>query len=90
MSAGRRGPVPLKHPINVLIGKDDNAVVPPAVEDPFDVKRNLGDSMTATSLSRLRAEFTRANCHCKNGGSLSQLLEPWVPPEQEEAESQKN
>jgi hypothetical protein len=87
---GRRGPVPLQLPINVITDKDNNAQVPPAVVDPFDMKRNLGDSMTSSSFSRLRVELSRARWHCDNDASLSLLLEPWVPPEQEEVDGKTN
>jgi hypothetical protein len=88
--AGRRGPVPLQLPINVIIDQQSGkAEMPPAIEDPFDVKRNLGNSMTASSLVRLRSELSRANWHCKHDACLSQLLEPWVPPEQEAGSEEK-
>jgi hypothetical protein len=87
---GHRGPVPLQLRINVITDKDNNVEVAPAVVDPFDLKRNLADSMTASSFSRLFTELSRARWHCQNNASLSELLEPWVPPEQEEVEGKTN
>jgi len=51
------------------------------VEDPCKPSRNLGASMTAESFGRLKEELARADQLCRGGASLTELLEPWVPPE---------
>lgn len=52
----------------------------PSIEDPFEVKHNLGVHATATSLERLHDELSRAHSLCSAKKSLSVLLEPWMPP----------
>jgi len=57
----------------------------PAIEDPFTPAQNLGDCLSAETFGRLLEEFARADTLCANETSLSQLLEPWAPPESEVA-----
>mmetsp|Transcript_53262 Transcript_53262/g.98351 ORF Transcript_53262/g.98351 Transcript_53262/m.98351 type:complete len:529 (-) Transcript_53262:41-1627(-) len=52
------------------------------IEDPFNPTCNLGGHLTSLTLSRLQDELRRAAALCANGCSLTDLLEPWVPPEQ--------
>jgi len=55
----------------------------PNIEDPFDEGCNLAEGMTAASLARLHEELSRARKLCSDpDASLSELLEPWAPPEQ--------
>eukprot|EP00448_Togula_jolla_P021662 CAMPEP_0170588860 /NCGR_PEP_ID=MMETSP0224-20130122/11055_1 /TAXON_ID=285029 /ORGANISM="Togula jolla, Strain CCCM 725" /LENGTH=495 /DNA_ID=CAMNT_0010912605 /DNA_START=112 /DNA_END=1599 /DNA_ORIENTATION=- len=84
---GRRAPPELALPVHVIVpDSGDAVVVAPSIEDPFDVKRNLGSCMTAISLQRLQEELSRADAMCSSGCSLATLLEPWVPPELEQVE----
>mmetsp|Transcript_19754 Transcript_19754/g.43181 ORF Transcript_19754/g.43181 Transcript_19754/m.43181 type:complete len:504 (-) Transcript_19754:152-1663(-) len=85
---GRRAPPEIALPLNVIVPQSGVATeVAPSIEDPFDVKRNLGSCMTAVSFARLREELSRVDAMCSSGCPLEKLLEPWVPPEREVAES---
>lgn len=80
--AARRAGPGLALPLHVVIGEDGSSThVAPSIEDPFDTGRNLGEWSTAASLARLREELARADEICTGGASLSELLEPWAPPE---------
>mmetsp|Transcript_55882 Transcript_55882/g.122706 ORF Transcript_55882/g.122706 Transcript_55882/m.122706 type:complete len:569 (-) Transcript_55882:99-1805(-) len=89
---GKRGPPDLALPLHIVLHEDGKTTeVGPSIEDPFEPKRNLGECTTALSLERLRDELTRAAeltsrfCAGEHGSpkpcTLSELLEPWVPPE---------
>jgi DNA polymerase sigma len=73
ISAGRREP-----PRSDASAKE---AVTPNIEDPFCKTDNLADGMTDASLTRLKEELARAESLCVEGASLSELLEPWAPPE---------
>lgn len=72
-------------PLHVILHDDGSTTeVGPSIEDPFDEARNLGSSMNAASLARLREELSRAEEYCSKDISLADLLEPWAPPAPEE------
>jgi len=52
-----------------------------AIEDPFDTSEDLGLSMTAFGVFRLREEISRASTMCTQQSSLSDLLTLWSPPD---------
>jgi len=84
---GQRAAPDLNLPLHVVVDEDGlSTKVAPSVEDPFDHRRNLGDCATAVSLVRLHEELARAVELCKNDTALTELLEPWVPPERGTAE----
>lgn len=87
--AGRRAPPSLSVPLHVVLGEDGNTRVGPAIEDPFQAGNNLGTCMNPISLTRLHEELNRGNELYSRGGSLSQLLQPWVPVE-DTAEQKEN
>jgi len=70
-------------PINVVLLEKGTTGVGPSIENPFEPKRNLSSTMTGVSLTRLHEEIKRCSQLCSGGASLSEILEPWVPPEQE-------
>jgi len=79
---GKRGSPGLSLPIHIIMNEDTQATeVGPSIEDPFNPSRNLGNVMTSTSLARLHKEIARADELCAKGCSLTELLEPWAPPE---------
>lgn len=82
---GKRAPPALLLPLHIVVHNDNvTTEVGPSIEDPFEVTRNLGECTTATSLARLREELARAEMICSaERPSLSELLEPWVPPERD-------
>jgi hypothetical protein len=84
--SARRALPALQLPLHIALSEDGNtSEVAPSIEDPFEVGRNLSTSMTVGSLRRLHEEFERAHKLCEEGASLSRLLEPWAPPENEDA-----
>lgn len=78
---GRRAPPPLALDIHIVVNDDGSTAVSPIIEDPFDSKRNLGSYTNWASLKRFHLELDRADRLLSNGTSLTQLLEPWRPPE---------
>lgn len=79
---GKRAPAGLQLPLHVVIDEDGStSKVAPTVEDPFDPCRNLADCATSASLARLHEELSRARELCERHAPLTELLEPWVPPE---------
>mmetsp|Transcript_74092 Transcript_74092/g.165774 ORF Transcript_74092/g.165774 Transcript_74092/m.165774 type:complete len:516 (-) Transcript_74092:105-1652(-) len=79
---GRRGPPMASLPLHIILHSDgQTSEVGPSIEDPFRRTNNLGNCMTASSFARLREEFARAEKLCASQASLTQLLEPWAPPE---------
>lgn len=79
---GERSQPDLGPPPHVVLHEDGvTTEVGPSIEDPFEPKRNLGDCTTAASLARMHQELKRAEDLCDAGASLTELLEPWVPPE---------
>jgi len=68
-------------PLHVVVKENGETDVGPSIEDPFDVARNLGTTITSSSLTRLNQEIARAAAMCSSGKSLSDLLVPWAPPE---------
>jgi terminal uridylyltransferase len=79
--AGTRGPPSMLLPLHIVTLESGASDVAPSVEDPFEPKRNLSDGMTGISLGRLREELARAEELLTRRVSLSELVEPWVPPE---------
>lgn len=79
---GKRAPAGLQLPLHVVIDEDGStSKVAPTVEDPFDPCKNLADCATSASLTRLHEELSRARELCECHAPLTELLEPWVPPE---------
>jgi len=72
-------------PINVILLENGTTGVAPSIENPFEPKRNLSSTMTGVSLTRLHEEIKRCSELCSTGASLSDIIEPWVPPEREPA-----
>jgi len=88
--AGRRAPPNVKIPLHTIVS--DLCSVSqkgPSIEDPFQAGQNLGDVMTSASLARLKEELCRADSLCLRSGSLSELLEPWIPAEAAAEEGSK-
>lgn len=82
---GRRGPPAPALPLHKVVHDSGRTTMGPSIEDPFNVCCNLGACSTALSLARLHEELARAHQMCSQGTSLSELLEPWAPPEVEAA-----
>jgi len=78
---GKRAPPDLSLDIHIVLSDDGTTAVSPIVEDPFDLKRNLGNCTNAASLERFLEEIDRADTLLTQGTSLTKLLEPWRPPE---------
>jgi len=80
--AGQRAPPNRSLPLHMIVGKDGETTTTPApnIEDPFEPTRNLGACMTEISFTHLREELRRADEICCRDGSLTELLEPWIPP----------
>lgn len=51
------------------------------IEDPFDAACDLAAASPPESMGRIREELRRAVRLQQRGASLSELLEPWAPPE---------
>lgn len=68
-----------------VVEHDDGSIEPaPLIEDPFDVSRNFGSSLSSEGLLRFREELSRAEALLGTLGeevSLAEILEPWAPPE---------
>lgn len=89
--SGRRGPPEVSLPLHIVLHEDDSTTeVGPSIEDPFNLGCNLGACTNAMSLARLRDELARAHEMCSRGALLSELLEPWAPPEAEAAMAEKD
>lgn len=86
LRCGARGPAAVSLPLHIILLADGKTTVGPSVEDPFEPTHNLGSSMTAATLERLKEELNRGDELCRTGASLSALLEPWTPTELEEKE----
>lgn len=80
---GKRQPPAMSLPLHIVTTENGAEHVAISVENPFEPKRNLGDGMTGVTLRRLREELCRAHSLFSSQASLSQLIEPWVPPEYE-------
>lgn len=79
---GVRAPADVTLPLHVVLEEGGStAIVALSIEDPFDPKRNLSSATTASSLARMKEELVRANSLCASGASLSELLQPWAPPD---------
>jgi len=79
--AGKRQAPAQNLPLHIVELSNGSTEVAPSIEDPFEPARNLSMLMTAVSLVRFREEFARADSLCSGHASLSEILEPWVPPE---------
>jgi len=53
----------------------------PVIDDPFEPSRNLAEGIQRASLERMHEELARAHTMCSAKCSLTDLLEPWLPPE---------
>jgi len=77
---GRRAPARVSSNSRFIAAEDGSTELRPSIEDPFEVKVDLGSCVTSNSMSRLREEFQRADELCSRGASLKELLELWAPP----------
>lgn len=94
LQKGQRGGIPaglpVHEPIPVYEGAErasrdfevGNQQKALTVIDPWDSMSNLASNVTYFGVCRMKEEFNRACKLCEEGASLSQLLEPWVPPQQ--------
>eukprot|EP00746_Dinoflagellata_sp_MGD_P014009 gnl/MRDRNA2_/MRDRNA2_130522_c0_seq1.p1 gnl/MRDRNA2_/MRDRNA2_130522_c0~~gnl/MRDRNA2_/MRDRNA2_130522_c0_seq1.p1 ORF type:complete len:524 (-),score=119.08 gnl/MRDRNA2_/MRDRNA2_130522_c0_seq1:144-1628(-) len=64
-------------------GEPPEAVL--SIEDPWDKTRNLAADVTYFGMCRLKEELCRACNLIAENASVTELLEPWVPPERPEA-----
>jgi len=88
---GKRGTPGLSLPLHIIVDEETQASqVGPSIEDPFNPSRNLGVVMTHASLQRLHKEINRADELLANGCSLTDLLEPWAPPERASADGEED
>lgn len=78
---GQRSTPDLSLGIHVVVSSNGSILVAPTIEDPFDTSENLGACANEQSLLRLAEELARAKCLLEQGVSLTELLEPWRPPE---------
>lgn len=76
---GKRAAPNLAMPLNVM-HHDGHQNIGPTIEDPFELKKNVGDGVTAEAMVHFRAELARADDVMSRGASLTVLLEPWAPP----------
>jgi len=72
---GVRAPPSLRLPLHIVVHSDQRKEVGPVIEDPFEITRNLGNSITASGMARLTEELTRSLRLLQIGGSLSELLQ---------------
>lgn len=79
--AGKRQAPAQKLPLHIVEFGNGSTEVAPSIEDPFEPTRNLSALMTTVSLARFREEFARVDALCSRDASLSEILEPLVPPE---------
>jgi len=82
---GKRAPPSMSLPLHIVTLETGSTDVAPSVEDPFEPSQNLSDTMTGISLVRLREELARAEDLLTRSASLTELVEPWVPPERNSA-----
>jgi hypothetical protein len=83
--AGRRTEPGARFPLHIVVSEDGKtSEVGPSVEDLFDGTNNLGVCMNVASLQHLQKEFRRAHELCVQGGSLTELLQPWAPAVQDQ------
>merc|ERR1719408_699159 len=83
--AGKRLPPSMSLPLHIVTLENGSTDVALSVEDPFEPSQNLSGCMTGISLGRLREELARAEDLLTRSASLSELVEPWVPPERTSA-----
>jgi len=76
----KRASVPLNLNLHVIVDEEGGSQVGPTIEDPLQPGRNLGTSLSAQGLSRVRQELERAYNLVQTGAALSDILEPWMPP----------
>eukprot|EP00930_Biecheleria_cincta_P042180 TRINITY_DN2900_c0_g2_i1.p1 TRINITY_DN2900_c0_g2~~TRINITY_DN2900_c0_g2_i1.p1 ORF type:complete len:481 (+),score=97.52 TRINITY_DN2900_c0_g2_i1:142-1584(+) len=80
---GKRSPPHVSLPVHVLLHEDGKTTqVGISIENPFDVKDNMGDCLNWLTMDRLREELIRGQNLSSSGASLAKLLEPWSPPDQ--------
>jgi len=78
---GQRRPPNLSLDIHIVLNDDGTTAVSPIIEDPFDSKKNIGCCTNAASLQRFFEELDRADTLLARDTSLTELLDPWRPPE---------
>mmetsp|Transcript_44477 Transcript_44477/g.123056 ORF Transcript_44477/g.123056 Transcript_44477/m.123056 type:complete len:529 (-) Transcript_44477:123-1709(-) len=80
--AGKRLPPSTTLPLHIVTLSSGATDVAPSIEDPFEPKRNLSECMTGVSFQRFHEEIDRGVAlSSEDSTSLSEFLEPWVPPE---------
>jgi len=80
---GKRSPPDVSLPVHVLLHKDGKTTqVGISIENPFELKNNMGDCLNWLTMDRLREELGRGHDLSSRGASLAELLEPWSPPDQ--------
>lgn len=80
---GKRSPPHASLPVHVVLNEDGRRTqLGINIENPFDVKDNMGDCLNWLTLDRLREELVRGHDLSSSGASLAKLLEPWSPPDQ--------
>ena len=75
--------VSLRDTRSKLAPRSVETLAAPVIEDPFESGNDLAISMHGQSLQRFVDELRRGHELCEKGASLAELLEPWVPPEEE-------
>lgn len=78
---GRRASPSTSLPLHVILHENGSSDVGPSIDDPFKAGNNLGTCMNSVSLVRLREELARAVQLCAREASLTEVLQPWTPPE---------
>jgi len=79
---GKRAPPGLALPLHIMLREDGKSTeVGPCIEDPFDQTRNIGTTMNAAGLDRMKQELARAEELFSKNASLTEMLEPWFPDE---------
>jgi len=83
VSAGQKtAPNPQLVP-HMIVHDDGSSEAGLFIEDPFDLSRNVGSSLSSEGLRRLREELARTAELVSRGeeASLSDILAPWAPPD---------
>jgi len=84
--SGKRAAPSLSLPLHVVVSDKGSAEGALNIEDPFDPKQNCSSLMTAVSIARLREELARASELTSRQAALGELLQPWVPLEDDAPE----
>jgi hypothetical protein len=82
---GQRLPPSTSLPLHKIERLNGSLAPTPAIEDPFTPEQNIAQCLSADGLDRLDEELKRAKALIENGTGLTELLSPWVPPDQRSA-----